>query len=136
MILMLVECFLLLVFRCSSIAARGYVSAKLAGQWGNQLFEIANGYAYALDNDISFLMPNLLHTDPESTRYGIPHNYARVYKYKGFNTSEFPFAAEFTYDQPSFNYAPIPVTERTRSMGTILSGYYQSENFLVDIGTK
>ena len=95
------------------------VTVRLDGQFGNQLFEIAAAYAYSLDHNISLTVPDLINR----THDGIPHNAKRVFlaKIPTYSPSSSP---ALVWQEPSFNYSPIP-----DSPSIHLQGYFQSDKY-------
>lgn len=96
------------------------VSVELAGQLGNQLFQLAAGYAHALDTNASFIIPDLLH----KSLYNIPHNTARLYNFISQFHQEDPRIGLNRWNQPSFRFTPIPDIKNP-----LLIGYFQSEKY-------
>jgi hypothetical protein len=96
------------------------VSVDLAGQLGNQLFELAAGYAYALDINATLVVPDL-----QTDKYGIPHNYEHLFKYVDAIHADKITTSIRKWAQPSFHYSQIPLYDESVE----LSGYFQSEKF-------
>lgn len=97
----------------------GYVTVGLSGQFGNQLFQIATAYAYALDHNLTLTIPDLLHAE----RDNIQRNAKELFlsRINGYNV---PYPIHSKWTEPSFNYHVIP------SKNTIeLHGYFQSEKY-------
>lgn len=99
-----------------------FVTINLEGQLGNQFFEIAAAYAYALDNNLKVVLPDLL----SKTLYNLPLNNNRIYKQiPQLEATELPQALEVEWNQPSFLYTKIP--EGLKNVK--LNGYFQSESY-------
>lgn len=98
---------------------QGYVSIELSGQLGNQLFEIATAYAYALDHNLVLTVPDLI----RKQRDNIPYNAKELFSSR-INSYDPPWSFHQRWREPSFNYAPIPVGSDVE-----LSGYFQSEKY-------
>lgn len=111
--------FFIGLFCLHSLLADPFVTVKLSGRLGNQLFEIATAYAYALDHDLPLIIPDLI----EARHDDIPHNAQALFLHKIDSTSplEGPI---FHWREPSFNYHPIPESE-----SIALYGYFQSEKY-------
>jgi len=76
-LLTLVRCISFIIFPFFSLNAnveRPYVSCRLEGQLGNQLFEIATTLAYAWDYHLEPIFPDL-----NSKGWNIPHNRGMVF---------------------------------------------------------
>ena len=95
------------------------VTVALSGQFGNQLFEIATAYAYALDNNVSLTIPDLI----ENKQFGIPYTAKRLFLAK-IPSYPPPLLHCLHWTEPSFNYTPIPKTPNIA-----LCGYFQSEKY-------
>lgn len=101
----------------------GFVAVQLAGQLGNQLFQLAAGYAYALDTGAQFIVPDLANKD----MYNIPHNTERLYRWiPELRVQNLPTDGQTQWRQPSFKYTPIP-----RLRNVLLIGYFQSEKYFL-----
>lgn len=98
---------------------QAYVSVHLEGQLGNQLFQIATAYAYALDHNLTLTIPDLLHKN----QYNIPYNAQRLFLSK-INSYEMPYNPSLQWTEPSFNYIKIPASKNVE-----LRGYFQSEKY-------
>jgi Glycosyl transferase family 11 len=110
---------LVLLFPLFSFCAqeKPYVIAKLLGQLGNQLFQIAAATSLALDNDAIAVFPDL-----ESSDFNIPLNKAHVFQnLPSYTPSEKP---TFYYTEPRFSYDPIPYKPNM-----VINGYFQSEKY-------
>jgi hypothetical protein len=96
-----------------------YITVRLLGQFGNQLFEIAAAYAYSLDHDLLLTIPDLVTNSDD----GIPHNAITVFlrNIASYSPESFP---ALTWKEPSFNYSPIPDADTLE-----LIGYFQSEKY-------
>lgn len=102
-----------------SQSAQGYVSVEMSGQFGNQLFEIATAYAYALDHDLFLTVPDLANKQ----RDNIPNNAEKLF-FPRISSSAVPRIAQHKWQEPSFNYFPIPAASDIE-----LYGYFQSEKY-------
>lgn len=95
-----------------------YVSVKLGGQLGNQLFRIATTLAYAKDNGLIPLFPDLhLETD------NISYNRDRIFFRLDSRESPFPLK---TYEIDRLNYSKIP--EGMKDI-TLDSGFFSWKYF-------
>lgn len=94
-------------------ADRPYVTCQLEGQLGNQLFEIAATLAYAWDNDVQPLFPDLNRTD-----WNIPYNKERMLF--RLDNSELPQPSQHTYHHHYFDSTSIPYFP-----DLYLRGYFQ-----------
>ncbi len=95
-----------------------HVSVVLMGQLGNQLFQIATAYAYALDHQTPLLVPDLVN----NKAFNIPHNKKILFQDR-INSQKIPWVAN-RWKEPSFNYSPIPSLPNLE-----LFGYFQSEKY-------
>lgn len=98
-----------------------YVTVRLMGQFGNQLFEIATAYAYSLDHGLPLTIPDLK-SNPND---GIPYNAKMVFLHKlpSYSPKRPP---SLIWKEPSYNYSLIPDARRIE-----LRGYFQSEKYFV-----
>jgi len=96
-----------------------YVSVRLTGQFGNQLFEIATAYAYSLDHHLPLYIPDLVSRKEE----GVPKNASSVFLRKISPLSHLA-QPSLIWQEPSFNYSFIP-----ESKAIELRGYFQSETY-------
>ena len=94
------------------------VCVQLEGQLGNQLFQIATAYAYSLDHNLPFSIPDLV----QKTTFGIPHNAKELFLPK--IPSYTPGAPLLIWKEPTYNYSPIPFYSQIE-----LRGYFQSERY-------
>ncbi len=101
------------------IKKQAYVSVHLEGQLGNQLFQIATAYAYALDHNLTLTIPDLLHKN----QYNIPYNAQKLFLSK-INSGDLPYKPSLKWTEPSFNYTKIPASKSVE-----LRGYFQSEKY-------
>ena len=99
----------------------GFVTVALDGQLGNQMFQIATAYAYALDHNLAITIPDF----KRNGNYRIPYNAERLFLSK---IAGDPLPAEPTvqWHEPSYQYTPIPDGTRIQ-----LRGYFQSEKYFV-----
>lgn len=90
------------------------ISCHLQGRTGNQLFQLAAGYAYAKRNGFNFLAP------PTSLNESLwpSHNFPK-FTYGKMQGN--------VYNEPHFHYAEIPVEDNL-----ILNGYFQSAKYFDD----
>jgi hypothetical protein len=95
-----------------------YVSVELMGQLGNQLFQIAAAYTYALDHNIPLYVPGLF----SKSDWNISHN--GHYLFQGKLNGQSSFTNYQTWSEPAFTYTPIPSWQRIH-----LYGYFQSEKY-------
>ncbi len=99
---------------------KGYVSVCLVGQLGDQFFQIATAYAYALDHNLSLTIPDLLHKD----QFNILYNAKKLFLGK-IDTYDLPYSVPLEWwREPSFNYSEIP---SVNARG--LFGYFASEKY-------
>lgn len=119
--LQLIRNTLLIVFAGLSFAlqAEPFVIAKLFGQLGNQLFQIAAATNVAIENHATPVFPDLINCQ----QYNIPLNYAKVFSHLNVNVNG---QINFRYVEPNFPYAPIPYNPNM-----IIEGYFQSEKYFV-----
>jgi hypothetical protein len=115
--------FLFFCLRSESLeqsqSPQGYVSIRLAGQFGNQLFEIATAYAYSLDFNLMLTVPDLA----KKQKYNIPYNAQNLFSSR-INSYDVPRTKQLRWQEPSFNYSPIPA-----AFDVELLGYFQSEKY-------
>lgn len=96
-----------------------YVSVSLNGHFGNQLFQIATAYAYSLDHGIALTIPDLV-LNPD---FNIPHNAKTLFlRHIACYSPHLP--PSLIWQEPNFNYSPIPVFSRIH-----LKGYFQSDKY-------
>lgn len=120
--LVLLNCLLIgNVLRAESFENQpaGYVTVKLMGQLGNQLFQIATAYAYSLDYGMPLLVPDL----QNSLDYNIPENAKRLFLDK-IDSRQLPSHPDVHWSEPDFNYTKIPFASKNA-----LTGYFQSEKY-------
>lgn len=91
----------------------------LMGQFGNQLFQIATAYAYALDHGLPLTIPALVSNPGE----GIPHNAKTVFL-RNISSYSPKLSPSLTWTEPGFNHSAIPDSKRVE-----LQGYFQSEKY-------
>lgn len=94
-----------------------FVEGKLAGQLGNQMFQIATTVAHALKNRALPVFPDLIH----KKQYAIETNYRHVFF--RLDTRTLP-SQSFHYVQEEFHFKPIPFWGNMS-----LEGFFQSEKF-------
>lgn len=78
-----------------------YVTARLGGQLGNQMFKLASALAYAKDNDLIPLFPDL-HMDSDNISYNRDRIFFRL------NNNESPVPLK-NYEIFRMNYEKMPV---------------------------
>ncbi|NGX26694.1 MAG: hypothetical protein K940chlam6_00619, partial [Chlamydiae bacterium] len=83
-----------------------FVTVELAGQLGNQLFQIATAYAYSLDQGIPLLIPNFF----QDNRWNIAANATRLFVNR-IQDMPLPGIPD-VWREPSLNYTPIPKRQR------------------------
>lgn len=101
----------------SPLTAKPFVSAKLVGQLGNQMFQIAAATVVALDNGAEAIFPDLVN----SKEHGIPLNYEKVFfdlKTKIKRDYDYRF---YSHKCP---YLPIPYHPNM-----LIEGWFQSEKY-------
>lgn len=96
-----------------------YVTVRLMGQLGNQLFQIATAYAYALDHKLPMTIPDLVNSKGD----GIPHNAEALFLNR-INSQSPSKSPKMRWSEPTFNYNKIP-----DSSSIALTGYFQSEKY-------
>jgi hypothetical protein len=95
-----------------------YVTVNLMGQLGNQMFQIAAAYTYALDHDLPLIIPNL----KTSSEWNISYNAERIFLPK---ISSAPLPSSPTrWSEPTPHYRPIPFIKNIE-----LFGWLQSEKY-------
>lgn len=121
---------LMLIFLPLSLPGDPYVTARLWGRLGNQLFIIAAATSVALDHGAVTSFPDFMRafSDEGAKMEG---NYARESLKASFNaifnrldTSMPSEPVEFIYREPSFTYAPIPYHPNM-----LLEGWFQSDKY-------
>lgn len=100
-----------------TLSAKPFVSAKLAGQLGNQFFQIAAAYSLAMDNGAEAIFPDLV----RKKKYGIPENYRKIFFDLKVKTKR---DVEYVYTRHRATYAPIPYKPDME-----IHGYFQSEKY-------
>ena len=60
------------MLEASSEFPSDYVTVKLNGQLGNQLFQIATAYAYAMDHQLNLTVPDLVNKKDKDVPYNRP----------------------------------------------------------------
>ena len=94
---------------------RPFVSCVLVGQLGNQLFEIATTLAYAWDNDLEAIFPEL-----NSADLNIPINRKRIFF--RLNNSSLPRPISYRFKHyNNYEKREIPITK-----DIYLDGYFQT----------
>lgn len=96
------------------------VSVQLMGQMGNQMFEVAAAYAYALDHNLQLRIPDLVLRGSEED---IQANYEVIFS--KVSAEPLPAANWVRFAQPHFSdYTPIPIADNI-----CLSGLFQTERY-------
>lgn len=109
--------FICLVGITSTLSAKPFVTAKLVGQLGNQMFQIATATSLAIDNGAKAVFPDLVN----SQEYGIPLNYQKVF----FDLkTTLKRAPNFVYFDHKCRYTPIRYKPNLQ-----ISGWFQSEKY-------
>lgn len=112
------HCLLALFLGLSSVCfAESYVTAKLVGQLGNQLFQIAAATSLALEHDATPAFPDLIHNQD----FNIPLNYSKVLSHLNTSMNQ---PVQFHYHEPHFPYSPIPYRPNM-----CIQGWFQSEKY-------
>lgn len=93
------------------------ISCILQGRTGNQLFQLANAYAYAKRNGFDFVAPPTSANERlwPSHRFKLPYG-----NMKGE-----------IYNEPHFHYKEIPVQD-----GLVMNGYFQSAKYFEDYSAE
>lgn len=112
----LLSLFLMAQLQARRIDYPRYVSVKLEGQFGNQLFQIATAYAYALDHQRPLVIPDLY----QEGRWGVPHH--REVLFEGRIEQHKMKRAPSVWKQPGPDFTPIPYYKRL-----LLHGFFQTE---------
>ncbi len=114
----IIKALFLFILGClAPLSAKPFVSAKLVGQLGNQMFQIATATSLALDNDAEALFPDLISSD----KFNIPLNHKKVFfrceaHRKG--------AIKFNYVDTNLPYTPIIYRPNMR-----IEGWFQCEKY-------
>jgi hypothetical protein len=101
-----------------SLEAKGFVTAQIDGQLGNQMFQIAAAYSLAQSHHAKFYLPNLATKDRGSLSKNCDEVFWR------FNQSALPGPIQHTHYEPHFHYAPIAYRPNMT-----IQGYFQSEKY-------
>jgi GR25 family glycosyltransferase involved in LPS biosynthesis len=103
----------------------GYVIVNPDGGLGNQLFQIANGFAYSKRNNKKLLIYSVWNNMSKSRP-----SYWRSYLKNLDHYTIHPRIVKKvkSYMEPKFSYNPIPVSNQSIT----LKGYYQSEKYFED----
>lgn len=96
-----------------------FITVSLDGQLGNQLFQIATAYTYALDHNLTLTIPDFRY----NCNYGIINNAKRLFLSK-IATFPLPCQPSLTWAEPTYQFTPIPNSKCIR-----LSGYFSSEKY-------
>ena len=111
------------------LAAEPFVTGRLWGRFGNQLFIIAAATSLALDHGATPIFPDFAAAfDPDcnlTINYNLPslrNDYEKIFFH--LNVKQPKTEIEFCYREPSFTYAPIPYQPNM-----IIEGWFQSEKY-------
>ena len=100
------------------------VTTKLQGGIGNNLFQIANAYAYSLKYNKELILLN--------EKHGAIHNSLSSYKDSVLNKITFLEKYNFSnfkiYNEPFFNYTEISECKEN----ILMNGYFQSDKYFKD----
>lgn len=96
----------------------GVVTADLFGRLGNQLFQISTALSLAWENNATAIFPDLLTKKNDN----ISSNYRKIFWRLKASLTDAHF--ENSYQEPHFQYTPIPYQPNLR-----LRGYFQSEKY-------
>ncbi len=102
-------------------ASQPVVVGSLMGQLGNQMFQVAATVSLALDNHAQPVFPDLAQKKGE----GIPLNREKVFFRLKTKLSK-KRTISFVYNEPCYNYQPIPYHPDMR-----IKGFFQSEKYFV-----
>lgn len=112
--------------------AHPYVTGRIWGRLGNQMFIIAAVTSVALDNGALPVFPDYARAlDPECDLHGnheVPSMrdyYQRLFSH--LNISIPAQEPEFIYREPAFTYAPIPYHPNM-----VIEGWFQSEKYFIN----
>lgn len=112
-------CVFLSSLNLEANASSKYVTVRLDGQLGNQLFQVATAYAYALDYSLPLTIPDLVNKKDKD----VPYN-ARNFFLGRIPSYELPSNPVISWREPNFNYSRIP-----RASKIMLMGYFSSEKY-------
>jgi hypothetical protein len=98
---------------------QAYVSVELQGQFGNQLFQIATAYAYALDYHRPLIIPQLATDD----KWNIQHNAKRLFLDK-IEHHALPLKPVVWKERSLSHYKQIP-----SKINLQLKGYFHNEQY-------
>jgi hypothetical protein len=102
----------------------------LQGGLGNQMFQVATGYTYAMENNLKYLISDSVNNDLVGVT---PRKNYNDTVFKNMNTFMSRESSNGTiYREPEFIYNPIPKV----SGNILLSGYFQSEKYFKDLDTS
>jgi hypothetical protein len=116
------------------------ITCQLYGGLGNQLFQIFTTLAYSIRHNISVMFEY----NNETTEYlsiegpKMRHTYWNTFfvhiinltTYSLSQNSTIDLSTFFPYQEPSFEYTPLPLEISTRNMKLV--GYYQSHEYFCD----
>ena len=110
------------MFWANVVSADSYVTVRIEGQLGNQLFQIATAYAYSLDHNIPLLIPDLVNR----SGWNIRSNAERLFLHKIAHHSLPEDSPSLKWHEPHFYFHRIPKAEKIE-----LSGYFQCEKYFI-----
>lgn len=113
--LTLIACSAGLAFRAQNSP---FIGVVLQGQLGNQMFQIATAYAYALDHHLQLYVPSL----SKQTKWGVPVN--RETMFRRVCGKDYPYWPRAAYHEPRFGYEPLPSCVNRQ-----IIGFFQSEKY-------
>jgi hypothetical protein len=96
------------------------VSCYLMGGLGNQLFQIASGYALSREIHSDFGID--INQGHFTQKPALNYNYTVYYKINKIDLNSQKFS--YIYNEPFFNYKKIPITN-----DILIKGYFQSEKY-------
>ncbi len=94
-----------------------FVTAKLKGQLGNQMFIIAAAVSHALEHGACPIFPDLV----KNKNFNIPLNYRMLFH---LFPVKLPNSIGVTYVEPQFSYRKIPYYPNMK-----INGFFQSEKY-------
>ena len=101
------------------------ITSRLKGGLGNQMFQIAAGYAHAKNIDDEFIIDyNITHHGGQ----GHPHLKYKDNLFKNIPTGSYKDREFVMYNEPAFRYVPIEQNDKD----VMIDGYFQSELYFKD----
>lgn len=116
----LLPSLLFVVSSCCTLAEARVVSVHLQGQLGNQMFEIAAAYAYALDHEAELRVPELLR---DLYKWDITANHKVIFSKVSTATVDHAQCQVFENSSP-YQYVPLPICE-----GLFIRSLCQNEQY-------